>query len=87
MHPAHPPTPARDGPVLPLPPAVPRVPYNALTRWIGRSVLRLGGWRMVGAFPDTSKLVLVAVPRGAFYQYPEIDLVTGLVVLLRLYPR
>ena len=44
---------------------MPRVPYNALTRWIGRSVLRLGGWRMVGAFPDTSKLVLVAVPHSS----------------------
>ena len=65
MHPAHPPTPARDGPVLPLPPAVPRVRRNAFTRWLGRTVLRLGGWRMVGEFPDIPKLVLVAVPHSS----------------------
>ncbi len=65
MHPAHPPTPGLDGPVLPLPPAVPRVPYNALTRWIGRTVLRLGGWRMVGAFPDIPRLVLIGAPHSS----------------------
>ena len=65
MHPSHPPTPALDGPVLPLPPAAPRVPFNALTRWLGRSVLRLGGWRMVGEFPDIEKLVLIAVPHSS----------------------
>ena len=65
MHPAHPPTPALEGPVLPLPPAVPRVPYNAVTRWLGRTVLRLGGWRMAGEFPDIEKLVLIAVPHSS----------------------
>ena len=65
MHPAHPPTPRRDGPVLPLPPAVPRVRHNAFTRWLGRTVLRLGGWRMVGAFPDLPKVVLIAVPHSS----------------------
>ena len=32
--------------VLPLPPNAPRVRPNAFTRWLGRTVLRLGGWRM-----------------------------------------
>src|SRR5690606_8980658 len=36
MHPAHPPTPAPDGPVLSLPPSVPRVRHNGFTRWLGR---------------------------------------------------
>ena len=51
--------------VLPLPPNAPRVRPNAFTRWLGRTVLRLGGWRMVGAFPDVPKLVLIAVPHSS----------------------
>ena len=51
--------------VLPLPPSAPRVRPNAFTRWLGRSVLRLGGWRMVGAFPDIPKLVLIGAPHSS----------------------
>ena len=51
--------------VPPLPPNAPRVKPNALTRWIGRSVLRLGGWRVVGPLPDVSKLVLIAAPHSS----------------------
>lgn len=51
--------------MLGLPPAVPRVRHNGLTRWLGRTVLRLGGWRMVGAFPDVPKAVLVAIPHSS----------------------
>jgi 1-acyl-sn-glycerol-3-phosphate acyltransferase len=51
--------------VLPLPPNAPRVRPNAFTRWLGRSVLRLGGWRMVGAFPDIPKLVLIGAPHSS----------------------
>lgn len=51
--------------VLPLPPSAPRVKPNALTRWLGRSVLRLGGWRMAGAFPDIPKLVLIGAPHSS----------------------
>ena len=65
MHPAHPPTPAPDGPVLSLPPSVPRVRHNGFTRWLGRTVLRLGGWRMVGEFPDLPKVVVIAVPHSS----------------------
>ena len=31
----------------------PRMPPNALLEAIGRGLLRLGGWRMVGAFPTS----------------------------------
>jgi 1-acyl-sn-glycerol-3-phosphate acyltransferase len=65
MHPAHPPTPARIGPVLPLPPSVPQRPPNRFTRWLGRTVLRLGGWRMVGEFPDLPRAVLIGVPHSS----------------------
>lgn len=62
--PPHPPTPVRDGPVLPLPAQAPRI-GNRLTRWLGRSVLRLGSWRMVGAFPDLPRLVLIGAPHSS----------------------
>ena len=37
---------AADAIVLPLPPNAPRVAPNRFTRWLGRGILRLGGWRM-----------------------------------------
>lgn len=51
--------------VLTLPANAPHVPRNAFTRWLGRTVLRLGGWRMAGAFPDIPKLVLIAAPHSS----------------------
>ena len=48
-----------------LPPNAPRVKPNAFTRWLGRSVLRLGGWRVVGPLPDLSKLVLIVAPHSS----------------------
>ena len=61
-YPAHVGAPGR---VPALPPNVPRVRPNAFTRWIGRTVLRLGGWRMVGELPDTAKLVLIGAPHSS----------------------
>lgn len=54
-----------DARVLPLPPNAPRVRPNAFTRWIGRSILRLGGWRMAGAFPDIPRLVMIGAPHSS----------------------
>ena len=48
-----------------VPPRVPRVPYNRFTRWFGRTVLRLGGWRVVGTVPDLPKVVLIAAPHSS----------------------
>jgi 1-acyl-sn-glycerol-3-phosphate acyltransferase len=59
---------AVDDIVLPLPPNAPRVPANAFARWLGRSLLRLGGWRMVGAFPDIPKLVLIGAPHSSNWE-------------------
>ena len=56
---------AADDFVLPLPPQAPRVEPNRFTRWLGRSLLRLGGWRMEGAFPDVPKLVLIGAPHSS----------------------
>jgi len=51
--------------VPPLPPSAPRVKRNALTRWIGRSVLRMGGWSLTGEFPDLPRLVVIAAPHSS----------------------
>lgn len=72
-------TPPRDDIVLPLPPNAPRVAPNAFTRWLGRSVLRLAGWRMVGAFPDIPKLVLIGAPHSSNW-----DAVLGFAVKLAI---
>ncbi len=57
------------GPLLPeLPPQVPQVPHTGLgrlSRWIGRSVLRLGGWRVVGEVPPVARLVVIAAPHSS----------------------
>lgn len=59
----HPPF-AGDDVVPPLPPNVPRTKPNRFARWLGRSVLRLGGWRVAGAFPDLPKVVLIGAPHS-----------------------
>jgi 1-acyl-sn-glycerol-3-phosphate acyltransferase len=56
---------AGDDIVLPLPPNAPRTRRNRFARWLGRTVLRLGGWRMVGEFPDVPKLVLIGAPHSS----------------------
>ena len=56
---------AADDIVLPLPPNAPRVDPNRFTRWLGRALLRLGGWRMEGQFPDIPKLVLIGAPHSS----------------------
>jgi 1-acyl-sn-glycerol-3-phosphate acyltransferase len=58
-------TEADDDIVLTLPPNAPRVKPSAFARGVGRTVLRLGGWRMEGAFPDIPKLVLIGAPHSS----------------------
>ena len=60
-----PPKPDEAGYILPLPPSAPRVKPNAFGRWFGRTLLRLGGWRMVGEFPDLPKVVLIGAPHSS----------------------
>ncbi len=38
---------------------------NPFTRWLGSTVLRLGGWTMEGDFPDERKLVILAAPHSS----------------------
>ena len=51
--------------VPPLPPNAPRVRPSRFARWFGRTVLRLGGWRMRGTFPDLPRLVLIGAPHSS----------------------
>jgi len=51
--------------VLALPPNAPRMARNRLVEGIGRGILRMGGWRMVGAFPDLPKFVFIAAPHSS----------------------
>ncbi len=52
-------------PILALPPNVPRTPANRFPRWVARTILRIGGWRVVGAFPDLPKAVLIGAPHSS----------------------
>jgi 1-acyl-sn-glycerol-3-phosphate acyltransferase len=54
----------RDDILVPVPPSVPRSRDSAAARWLGRTVLRLGGWRVVGALPDVPRLVVIAAPHS-----------------------
>lgn len=58
---------AADGPLLPpIPPNMPQVPASRrFSRWLGRTILRLGGWRVTGTFPDIPRLVLIAAPHSS----------------------
>ncbi len=52
---------------------------NALTRGIGRLMLRVSGWRIVGALPDVPKLVVSVAPHTSAW-----DFVVGVMVLFAL---
>lgn len=66
-------------PVVPdLPPCAPRF-GNAFSRWVGRSVLRLCGWRVAGEFPDVPRMVLVIAPHSSFW-----DGILGIAGMLAL---
>lgn len=61
-----------------LPPNAPRTGH-AFSRWLGRSVLRLGGWTIHGQFPDVPRLVLLAAPHSSAW-----DAVWGLAAKLAM---
>lgn len=52
---------------------------GALSRWLGRTVLRLLGWRIEGEVPDHPKMVLIGVPHTS-----NMDGVIGLSTLVAL---
>jgi 1-acyl-sn-glycerol-3-phosphate acyltransferase len=52
---------------------------NAFSRWLGRFVLRLIGWRIEGAVPDVPKMVLIGAPHTS-----NMDGVLAMIVLTAL---
>ena len=58
---------AAHAPLLPAIPAnMPQLPrQRRFSRWLGRTVLRLGGWRVTGTLPDIPRLVLIAAPHSS----------------------
>lgn len=55
-------------PLVEVPPNVPRR-GGPIRRWLGRSALRLMGWRMVGALPDVPKCVVIAAPHTTNWDF------------------
>lgn len=51
--------------VLVLPPRVPQTTRGGFARWVALTILRVGGWRMVGAVPDLPKAVLLGAPHSS----------------------
>jgi len=64
---------------LPLPPSVPRTRSGRFPRWLARTLLRIGGWRVVGAVPDFPKAVLIGAPHSSNW-----DGIWGLAVKVAL---
>jgi len=53
-------------PTVPVvPAAVPQRKGAAFSRWLGRSVLHLGGWHIRGPVPDLAKAVVIAAPHSS----------------------
>ncbi|MDZ4672905.1 MAG: lysophospholipid acyltransferase family protein [Gemmatimonadota bacterium] len=62
-------------PLQSIPPLVARR-GGPVRRWIGRSILRLLGWRMVGALPDESRFVIIAAPHTS-----NMDFIVGMSLI------
>lgn len=61
-----------------LPPNAPRQ-GNLLSRAFGRMILRLGGWRIAGEFPDLRHMVIIIAPHSTAW-----DAVWGVAGMLAL---
>jgi len=55
----------QDAVVPELPDNAPRAHHAAWLRALARGVLRLGGWRMVGRWPDVRKVVVIVAPHSS----------------------
>jgi len=41
--------------------------HGAFVRWLGRTVLVLGGWKMTGRFADVDKAILLVAPHSSWW--------------------
>jgi len=53
---------------LPLPPSMPRV-HGRFTRWLGRTGLRLFGWKVSGVLPDRARLMFIIAPHSSNWDF------------------
>ena len=54
-----------------VPPTPARVPRsgNAFSRWLGRTLLRLSGWRVTGTLPDLPRFIAIASPHTSNWDW------------------
>jgi 1-acyl-sn-glycerol-3-phosphate acyltransferase len=57
-----------DPPIAPLTDAVPRR-GSAFSAWLGRTVLRLMGWRFTGTFADEPRVVMIGAPHTTNWDF------------------
>lgn len=62
-----------------LPASAPHSNGNRFSRAIGRGVLRLGGWRVVGEWPDLPKVVMIVAPHSSAW-----DVIWGLAAKIAI---
>lgn len=60
-------------------PANLRAGRGRLAKWFGATVLRLGGWRVVGEVPDLERIMLCAAPHTSNW-----DFVWGMAAILKM---
>lgn len=51
-----------------VPPSMPRM-GNAFTRWVGRKMMQLTGWRVAGEVPNKPHLVIAAAPHTSNWDF------------------
>ncbi len=42
---------------------------NAVTRWIGQSILRLIGWEIIGQLPNEKKVIIIGAPHTSNWDF------------------
>lgn len=46
--------------------------WHPVRRWLGRSYLRLAGWRIEGEVPDEPRFVAIAAPHTSYWDFPHM---------------
>lgn len=48
--------------------------HGPLVRWLGRTVLKLGGWRLIGRLPNQGKVVIIVAPHTSYWDGFSVSL-------------
>lgn len=59
--------------------------FRTLFHWIGRAILRFGGWTIAGNFPTEKKYVAIAAPHTSNWDFPFFMGVVGAKNMRPLY--